>query len=438
MYKKYQIKEPFFEYGPKCYMYGDELLEIARGLDRLADKYDVDIIMDVADTEIANVARNTKRIHVFSQHMSNISVGKGMGRTLPEAVKAAGAVGVMLNHAEHKLTLEDVKEAIQRADEVGLATMVCADSLEEVREIAKLGPNILVAEPSELIGTGKPADKEYVDSVIKCIREINPDIKPFPSAGVSKPEDCYNIIKAGSSASGCSSAIAKADNPLVLAEEMIAAVRRGWNELHGIEVKGLKEETVARMMDVYSIEAKCIKKMEKYFDQDAYTKAVELLMKAPRIGTTGCGHSGIMCQHFAHLMCCIELGAKFISPAEAVHGGTGFLKENDVMVFASRGGKTKELLPILEICKAKGVKIIAITENLDSPLAMDADVVIRQYVNRETDKYNAQGTTSSTSLAVIFHILQTALIEETNYRNEQFALIHPGGAVGERLNEKEN
>ena len=232
MVKNYKIKEPFFEYGPKCYMYGDVLLDIAKGLDELAEKYDVDVILDVPDTEIFNIARNTKRIHVYSQHMDSLQVGKGLGRTLPEALKAAGAVGVMLNHAEHKLTIDEIRAAIARADEVGLATMVCADSVDEVREIAKLGPNILVAEPTELIGTGKPADKEYVDEVIKVIREVNPDIKPFPSAGISKGEDCYNIIKAGSSASGCSSAIAKAEKPLALAEEMIAAVRKAWDETH--------------------------------------------------------------------------------------------------------------------------------------------------------------------------------------------------------------
>lgn len=88
--------------------------------------------------------------------------------------------------------------------------------------------------------------------------------------------------------------------------------------------------------------------------------------KAPRIGAAGCGHSGIICQHFAHLMCCIERPARFISPAEAVHGATGFLQKGDVMVFASRGGKTKELLPIVDICKAKGVSIITVTENLES------------------------------------------------------------------------
>ena len=196
----------------------------------------------------------------------------------------------------------------------------------------------------------------------------------------------------------------------------------------------MKKDSLKQARRVYEIEKECIENMAEYFNEDSYSKAVEMLKTAERIGCTGCGHSGIICQHFAHLMCCIERPAKFISPAEAVHGGTGYLQKGDVCVFASRGGKTKELLPILDICKAKGVKVITITENLESPLALGADVVLKQYVNRETDKYNCQGTTSSTSLAVIFHVLQTALIEETDYKNEQFALIHPGGAVGERLN----
>lgn len=196
----------------------------------------------------------------------------------------------------------------------------------------------------------------------------------------------------------------------------------------------MKKEALLQAKQAYITESECIKEMLAYFDEKVYGKAVELLKNAPRIGTSGCGHSGIICQHFAHLLCCIERPARFISPAEAVHGATGYLQAGDVMVFASRGGKTKELLPIVDICKKKGVHIIVITENLESPLAQDADVVIKQYVNRETDKYNCQGTTSSTSLAVIFHVLQTALIEETDFRNEQFAVVHPGGAVGERLN----
>jgi D-arabinose 5-phosphate isomerase GutQ len=196
----------------------------------------------------------------------------------------------------------------------------------------------------------------------------------------------------------------------------------------------MNKEALLRAREACAIESECIAEMLNHFDEEAYGKAVELLKNAPRIGAAGCGHSGIICQHFAHLMCCIEQPARFISPAEAPHGAMGFLQEGDVMLLASRGGKTKELIQILEICKKKGVKVITVTENMESDLAVNADVVLKQYVNRETDKYNSQGTTSSTALAVIFHVLQTMLIEETGYKNEQFALIHPGGAVGERLN----
>ena len=195
------------------------------------------------------------------------------------------------------------------------------------------------------------------------------------------------------------------------------------------------EKALAAAKAAFDIEAECLSAMNAHFDGQAFSKAVELLSNAPRIGAAGCGHSGIACQHFAHLMCCIERPARFISPAEAVHGATGFLQPGDVMVFASRGGKTEELLPILSICKEKNVRVITVTENLDSPLAQGADVVLKQYVNRETDKWNAQGTTSMTSLCAIFHALQAAIIEQTDYQQAQFALIHPGGAVGKRLNE---
>ena len=199
----------------------------------------------------------------------------------------------------------------------------------------------------------------------------------------------------------------------------------------------ISEQALVAAKAAYDIEAECIGEMKKYFDETSFSNAVTLLANATRIGAAGCGHSGIACQHFAHLMCCIERPARFISPAEAIHGASGFLQKGDVMVLASRGGATKELFPILDICKAKGVSVITITENLESPLAKGADVVLKQYVNRETDKYNMQGTTSTTALCMIFHALQTAIIEETDYQKEQFALIHPGGAVGERLNQGE-
>ena len=198
----------------------------------------------------------------------------------------------------------------------------------------------------------------------------------------------------------------------------------------------ISKEAINSALKAYDTEADCLREMKKYFDTEMFSKAVEMLINAERIAASGCGHSGIACMHFAHLMCCAEKSCKFISPAEAVHGGTGYLKAGDVMLFASRGGKTAELLPILDICKKKGVKVITITENTDSPLAKEADVILKQYVNRETDKDNLQGTTSTTALIVIFHALQAAIIEQTQFTKEQFALIHPGGAVGERLSKR--
>ena len=198
----------------------------------------------------------------------------------------------------------------------------------------------------------------------------------------------------------------------------------------------MMENALNQAFDAFKIEAESILETAKVLDREEMRKAVEALAKAERIASSGCGHSGIACRHFAHLMCCAERPAHFISPAEAVHGGLGYMKKGDVMLLVSRGGKTDELLTILDVCKTKGATVIGVTENMESPLAQAADVVLKQHVNRETDKWNAQGTTSTTALCMIFHALQAAVIEETGYRAEQFALIHPGGAVGERLNNK--
>lgn len=186
----------------------------------------------------------------------------------------------------------------------------------------------------------------------------------------------------------------------------------------------------------FQIEAQCLMEAFDHIDAIEFRKAVDVLAAAPRIAASGCGHTSIAVQHFAHLMCCIERPARFISTGEAVHGGTGFLQKGDVMLLASRGGKTSELQPILDICKAKSVTVIAVTENTNSPLALGADVVLKLHITHEVDPYNSQGTTSNTMMNVLFDALQAALIEETGFQIERFALVHPGGAVGERLNKK--
>ena len=194
------------------------------------------------------------------------------------------------------------------------------------------------------------------------------------------------------------------------------------------------ESALNQAFDAFRIEAESLAETAKVLDREQMRGAVVALANAERIAASGCGHSGIACRHFAHLMCCVERPARFLSPAEAVHGGLGCMKKGDVMLLASRGGKTDELMTIIDVCKTKGVTIIGVTENLESPLAKMSDFVLAMKVTKECDKYNCQGTTSFAVTSAIFDALQTALVEYTGYQKMDFALIHPGGAVGKRLN----
>jgi len=232
MYKDFKIKPPFFEIGPKAYLYGEEMLKLAKVIDKVAFKYDVDIIVTPQYTDIKLIADNTERILVFAQHMDYLPIGRGLGSVLPEAVKAAGAVGVMLNHAEKPLAIEEISKTIKRADEVGLGTIVCADTVEDVKAIAKMAPNLIVAEPTDLIGTGKTSNSNYVLDTIKTVNEINPDIMVLQGAGISNGQDVYNTIKLGAQATGSTSGIIKADDPYAMVEEMIFNLRKAWDELH--------------------------------------------------------------------------------------------------------------------------------------------------------------------------------------------------------------
>jgi D-arabinose 5-phosphate isomerase GutQ len=170
--------------------------------------------------------------------------------------------------------------------------------------------------------------------------------------------------------------------------------------------------------------------------EEDFSRAVDLLANCPRIMTSASGSSGIAAKKFAHSLCCIERGAMFMPPCEAVHGGMGGIKREDVMVMVSRGGKTSELLPLVDVVTKKGASLIAITENPDSPLAKAASVVLLMNVGKESDPLGLMATSSYVQTIAIFDALLAALIEETGYTAEQFGLIHPGGAVGEHINGK--
>lgn len=202
----------------------------------------------------------------------------------------------------------------------------------------------------------------------------------------------------------------------------------------------MNESEKDKMLDAayatFEIEAESLRATGEVLDRTEFEKAVDMLASAERIAASGCGHSGIACRHFAHLCCCIERPARFLSPSEAVHGGLGYICPGDVMMLASHGGETDELVPIAKICRAKGASVILVTEKPDSTLGRLSDIILRIAVTRECDRDNCQGTTSFAVTSAVFDALSTALIERLDYSSREFAVIHPNGAVGKRLNSK--
>lgn len=229
---QFKINKPFFEIGPKVYLYGEDAVRLAVKADQLSEKYHVDIIFTAQYTDLAAVAGATRHVHVFAQHMDPVRPGRGIGAVLPEALRSAGARGVLLNHAERPLTLGVLHQCIERAREVGLATLVCAGDAEEGAAAACLSPDMILAESPVLIGRGKrgPEDMMEIRKINQAIHRGAPGMPILHGAGISNEQDVYEIIKAGADATGSTSGILQAENPEEMLEKMIQAVERAWRE----------------------------------------------------------------------------------------------------------------------------------------------------------------------------------------------------------------
>lgn len=230
MYKKRILKPPFFEIGPKQYLYGEEVLELALIAEEASTKHGVQVIFTTPFPDIRMVAQATKELIVFAPSMDPIPVGRGLADILPESVRAAGADGVMLNHVEKQLSLLTLTKTMQRANELNMLTLICTDSTVEAKAAALLAPTVITAEPNDLIGTGQASDLSYVEQSVDAIHSINPDIYVLIGAGISSGQDVYNVIKAGADASGSSSAVACAKDKRAIVNEMLQAARQAWDE----------------------------------------------------------------------------------------------------------------------------------------------------------------------------------------------------------------
>lgn len=229
---KPKIRTPYFEIGTKNYIYGDTVLEYALAADRAAEKYDIDVLFITPAVEIRRIAENTKHLIILAPYMDTLRPGRGMADILPEALKAAGAQGVVINHCEKPMSLPQMKATVDRARELDFLVFACADTLEEAKAIAQLHPDIINPEPSGIIGGGNGVTPmDYVEASIREIKAIYPDILVEQAAGITNGQQVYDFIMAGSEAAGAASGIMKAADPIAMIDEMIAATRRAADDL---------------------------------------------------------------------------------------------------------------------------------------------------------------------------------------------------------------
>lgn len=185
---------------------------------------------------------------------------------------------------------------------------------------------------------------------------------------------------------------------------------------------------------VWAVGARELARLEQTITPAAFAQCVEVLGDCTgRILTAGVGTSGAAAKKIAHSLCCIERPAFFLSPGDAVHGGLGAVQPGDVAILISKGGSTREIVNLIPALQTKQVFIIGVTEQEDSVVGRASNLALTVKIEREADPFNMLATTSTMAVVAVFDAVCIALMESTHYTRTQFAIIHPGGAVGERL-----
>lgn len=197
------------------------------------------------------------------------------------------------------------------------------------------------------------------------------------------------------------------------------------------------EQIWEQVRNVWSVESQAIGKLEETIDAEAVTAVIHAIAKCKksnnRVLTVGVGTSGAAAKKIAHTLSCVEIPSFFLSPDDSVHGGLGALQKDDVVIAISKGGNTQEVVKVIPAIKAKGAVLIGVTENENSILARESTIFLKVKVEREPDPFNMLATASTMAVIAVFDAIAIALMQYTGYTREQFAIIHPGGAVGERL-----
>lgn len=212
----------------KCYLEatGEKALKLAKICEESSKEFGVMVAVSPQFTDLALVVREVS-IPVLAQHFDPVKPGSFTGHILAEAIKEVGAVGSLINHSERRVEAKTVEACISRAREVGLVTVVCADTPETCRNLAVYNPDVIAIEPPELIGTGIPVSRakpEVVTGAVEAVKSVNPSIPVLCGAGISSGIDVSSALKLGTKGVLLASGVVKAKDPKKVLDEMCKAV----------------------------------------------------------------------------------------------------------------------------------------------------------------------------------------------------------------------
>jgi arabinose-5-phosphate isomerase len=193
------------------------------------------------------------------------------------------------------------------------------------------------------------------------------------------------------------------------------------------------DEIIARGKRVVRLEREALATIEDRLGE-SFARAVELVAHSPgRVIVAGVGKSGLVGRKIAATLTSTGTPAVFLHPAESAHGDLGIVGANDVAILISKSGESDELLVLLEHLQGLGVRTIAITGETGSALGKLCDVALDAWVREEACPHDLAPTTSTTVALALGDALAVTLLEFKGFRREDFARLHPGGAIGRRL-----
>ena len=192
-------------------------------------------------------------------------------------------------------------------------------------------------------------------------------------------------------------------------------------------------DILRRAKEVLKIEARGIDALGARLD-DSFLRAVELLYDCRgKVVITGMGKSGIICRKIAATLASTGTPSFFLHAGEGIHGDLGMVMRGDVIVGVSNSGETEEILKLLPHIKLNGLKLIVLTGKLDSTLAKAGDVVLDVGVREEACPLGLAPTASTTAALAMGDALAVVLLEKKEFKEQDFALRHPGGILGRKL-----